>query len=108
MTVIAFDRRADHVVVSRPRMIESTTDIDALAAETYAQLERAHTAHWTNEPTAFLRAITKAGEKVVHIGKIAREISGELDTAPAIDPNQLALWVRPDGAVATDHRGTAA
>ena len=96
------DARARHFVASKPRLLDVSNDIDALAAETYGQLERAHEAHWTNEPTAFLRAITSAGEKVIRIGKIARSLSGEIEAAPDIDPDQLALWVRPDGAVVSE------
>ena len=105
--VIAFDRRAAHFVASKPEWLDRTNDIDALAAETYALLEDAHTAHWTNEPTRFLRAITRAGEKVVRIGKIAREASGAVESAPAIDPGQLAIWTRPDGAVVTESGAAA-
>lgn len=105
--VIPFDRRAAHFVGSKPEWLDRTNDIDALAAETYHHLERAHEAHWTNQPTAFLRSITRAGENVVRIGKIAREASGVVESAPSISPDQLALWVRPDGAVVSDGKTAA-
>ena len=96
------DARARHFIASKPHLLDATNDIDALAAETYGHLERAHTAHWTNEPTAFLRAITTAGEKVVRIGKIARALSGDIESAPDVSPDQIAIWTRPDGAVVSD------
>lgn len=93
------DRRDRHFIASKPHLLDVTNDIDALAAETYGQLERAHTAHWTNEPTAFLRAITTAGEKVIRIGKIARTAAGEIESAPDVSPDQLLIWTRADRAV---------
>ena len=93
------DRRDRHFLASKPRLLDVTNDIDALAAETFGHLERAHEAFWLNQETHFLRAITTAGEKVVRIGKIARDTSGLIESAPEVSPDQLALWVRPDGAV---------
>ncbi len=99
MTLIQFDHRAAHFLASKPEWLDRTQDIDALAAEAFTNLERAHTAHWQDDPTLFLRAITTAGQKVVRIGKIAREASGAIEAAPAIAPNQLEVWTRSDGAV---------
>lgn len=107
MTLISLDRRASHFLASKPEWLDRTNDIDALAAETFSHLEAAHMAHWTDQPTLFLRSITKAGEKVVHIGKLAREASGLIESATPIDPDQLEFWTRPDGAVVGE-RGTAA
>ena len=108
MTLLHFDRRASHFVGSKPEWLDRTNDIDALAAETYQHLEQAHTAHWREQPTDFLRAITRAGEKVVRIGKIAREASGAVEAAPVVTDDQLMFWIRPDGAVVERDGQTAA
>lgn len=82
-------------------------DLDSLAAETYRYIEAAHEAHWMEQPTRFLRSIATAGERVVRIGKIARSLSGEVEALPDVDPNQLEVWRREDGAVVAP-TGTAA
>jgi hypothetical protein len=93
------DHRAQHFAGSKPEWLDRTNDIDALAAEAFGSLERAHMAHWQEDATLFLRSITRAGEKVVRIGKIAREASGLIEAAPAIPPEQVEIWTRPDGGV---------
>lgn len=100
------DRRADHVVVNRPQGVERFMDINALAAGAYRALEQAYEAHYI-DPPHFVRAITVCEDRIVRIGKAARAGAGELETAPAIDPNQLEVWTRPDEAVVMAS-GTAA
>lgn len=100
MTVIAFDRRAEHYVASRPRSLDRINDVDALASESRVHLEKAHSAHCTNDWSAYLKAVDRINTGLIRIRVIAREWAAEIESAPTVSKDQLAIWVRSfDGAV---------
>ncbi|MCC6312241.1 MAG: hypothetical protein IT345_15195 [Trueperaceae bacterium] len=103
------DRRETHALISKPRLLEVSMDMDTLAVEAGRRINEA----WRiAEPTLggdvrFLRAIGKAGEKVAALRVIAHSLSGAIESLPEVNPDQLEVWTRPDGAVVTP-LGTAA
>lgn len=93
MNVIHIDRRADHVVLNRPRVLDAVNDIDALAAEQGRHLERAHEAFWRNDASVFLDAITKTNERRMAIRVISEDLACVVESAPVIPTDQLAIWL---------------
>ena len=99
MTVIAFDRRATHFVESKVRALDALDDIDALAAETRGHLVASHSAHVQDDWARYLTAVERANRRLLEIRRIARARKGEIESATAMSPDQIAIWTRTDGAV---------
>lgn len=93
-SVVHLDRRADHFIESKPRALGPVMDIAAHAGSQRRDLEQMHEAFWNNDATTFLHALTRANEKRVAIRVIARQQAEHIESA--------AVWVRADGAVATE------
>ena len=93
-TLVELGRRGEQYVESKPRALARVMDIEALMQQQRGDLERAHEAFWSNDATAFLRAITGANEKRIAVRVITRETAGAIESAE--------VWTRPDGAVATE------
>lgn len=100
MTLIAFDRRADHVVVNRSASLDALNDIDALAQDSRGYLERAHVAHCDNHWANYLFAVDRINRNVIRIRDIAHEACGRLNEAPVVSPDQLAIWNASGSAAA--------
>ena len=107
MTVIAFDRRAAHYVENKVTALDAWDDVDSLAAESRAHLERAHESHVLNDWNRYLHSVATINDRLIAIRRIARDRKGAIESAPSIPKNQLAFWTRPDGAVVAES-GTAA
>lgn len=92
--------------VSETAALDRANDVLALSEESRKHLGRAHEAHVHNDWAAFLGAVDVIDRKLMEIGDLAWRWAREVQDAPLINPDQLALWVRPDGAVV--HQGLAA
>jgi hypothetical protein len=72
--------------------------VTALANEGRGFLERAHEAHWMNDASSFLRAVSGANTRLISIRQIARDWAGEVEQAVPVCPDQLTLPGHGDAA----------
>lgn len=86
--------------------LDRANDVLALTAEGHRHLVRAHSAHCLNDWSGYLAATEAVNRCLVGIRDTARRWAAEVAEAPEVNPDQLALWTRPDRAVI--HRGVAA
>lgn len=98
MTLARIDRRADHVIVSRPEVLGRLMDATALADEARYHLELAHTAKWRDDGMAFLTAVERVNRNLVRVGRITRDMAGTVEVAPVIPIDQLPMWDAAEAA----------
>jgi len=84
-------RIATFRVVSEVHALDRANDVLASAQEGRRELERAHQAHWQDDPQGFLTHIGRADLCLREIRDTARQWAGDLAEAPEVSPDQLPL-----------------
>lgn len=98
MTVLQFDRRATHRIVSEPVCLDIINDVDALAQEAIAYLEPAHLLALQSGDQHLVRGITVAHAKVKAIHAKAHETAALLTESVRVDPYIAINFGPPDAA----------
>lgn len=101
------DRRAIHVLVDRNAALDEWDDVETLAQEGHRRVTPAHEAHVQNDWPRYLHAMTYINDRLIRIEDLAAAAKRRLAEAQQVDPNQLQVWAREDGAVVAP-TGTAA
>jgi len=98
MTLVHFDRRATHRIVSEPVCLDIINDVDALAQEAIAYLEPAHLLALRSGDAALVRGITVAHAKVKAIHAMAGETAALLTDSAQVEPYLAVKFGSPDAA----------
>lgn len=94
-SVVSFDRRATHRVISEPVVLDLANDVDALAQEAIAYLEPAHLLALGTGDRDLVRALAVAHGKVKNIREVVHAGVALLDQSYIVDPYRA---VSPDAA----------
>ena len=98
MTLIQFDRRARHRVVSDPSALDMIMDVDALTQEAIALCHNAHFQALGTGNETLVRTISRIGGKLVAIRRIAQEGAALVEQSMTVDPYLAAQYAQPRDA----------
>lgn len=89
MTLIAFDRRATHRIVSDPSVLDIANDVDADAQEAVTLIQNAHFMALGTGNEQLVRVIGRLGSKVVHIRTLVHQGLDLYAESVAVDPYKV-------------------